>query len=59
MEAFVVKTFEALFKVISVLLICGLMGNVLSDLQTRAFSSKRVGLVSMLKVIQQLVGKTQ
>jgi hypothetical protein len=58
MEAFVVKTFEVLFKAVGILLVCGLMGNVLSDLQTRAFKSKRVGLVSMLKVNQQLVGKT-
>lgn len=59
MEAFIVKTFEALFKLVGVLLVCGLMGSVLSDLQTRAFNSKRVGLVSMLKVNQQLVGKTK
>lgn len=59
MEAFLVKTFEVIFKAVGVLLVFGLMGNVLSDLQTRAFNSKRVGLVSMLKVNQQLVGKTE
>lgn len=59
MEAFIVKAFEVLFKAVGVLLVCGLMGNVLSDLQARAFNSKRVGLVSMLKVNQQLVGKTK
>ena len=32
MEAFIVKAFEVLFKTVGVLLVCGLMGNVLSDL---------------------------
>lgn len=59
MESYVVKVFEALFKAMGVLLVCGLMGSVLGDLQARALNSKRVGIVSMLKVNQQLVGKTK
>ena len=59
MESYIIKVFEALFKTVGVLLVCGLMGSVLGDLQARAFNSKRVGLVSMLKVNQQLVGKTK
>lgn len=58
MESFFVKVFEALFKTVGVLLVCGLMGSVLRDLQIRAFHSKRIGLVSLLHVNQQLVGKT-
>lgn len=57
MESYVVKVFGVLFQAVGVLLVCGLMASVLTDLQTRAFNSKRVGLVSMLKVNQQLVGK--
>ncbi len=56
MKAFIVKTFEVLFKVIGVLLACNLMGAALRDLQSRAFNSKNVGLVSILNVNQQLVG---
>lgn len=59
MENFVVKAFVVLFKMVGMLLFCGLMASVLSDIQKLAFSSKRVGLVNMLEVNQQLVGKTK
>jgi hypothetical protein len=59
MESYIVKVFGVLFQAVGVLLFCGMMASVLTDLQARAFNSKRVGLVSMLQVNQQLVGKTK
>jgi hypothetical protein len=59
MENFIVKTFGALYQAVGVLLFCGLMASVLGDIQKRAFNSKQVGLVNMLSVNQQLVGKTK
>lgn len=57
MESVIVKFFGAIFNSIRILLFCGLMAGVLSGLQKAAFHSKQVGLVSMLQVNQQLVGK--
>ena len=57
MESVIFKIFEALFKTVGVLLVCGLMATVLGDLQGHAVKSKRLGLASMLQVNQQLVGK--
>ncbi len=59
MESYIVKVFGVLFKAVGILLFCGLMVSVLTDLQARAFNSKRVGLVSLLQVNEQLVGKTR
>lgn len=59
MESYIIKVFGVLFQAVGVLLFCGLMASVLNDLQVRAFNSKRIGLVSMLHVNQQLVGGTK
>lgn len=59
MESIVFKFFEALFNAVRVLLFCGLMAGVLSGLQKSAFQSKQIGLINMLHVKQQLVGKTR
>lgn len=47
-----------LFGLVKALMIAGLFVSVLSSLQAKTFHSKRVGLVSMLNVNQQLVGKS-
>jgi predicted lipid-binding transport protein (Tim44 family) len=59
MESVVVKFFEAIFNSVRILLFCGLMAGVLSGLQKAAFHSKQFGLVSMLQVNQQLIGRTK
>lgn len=59
MEGIVFKLFEGIFKTVRVLLFCGLIAGVLSGLQKSAFQSKKVGLVNMLQVNQQLVGRTK
>lgn len=56
MEGVVSKVFEMLFKFIGVLIVTGIFLSVLTDLQKKAFESKRAGLTSMLKINQQLVG---
>jgi multisubunit Na+/H+ antiporter MnhG subunit len=58
MESYIVKVFAGLFQAVVILLFCGLTASVLTHLQVRAFSSKRVGLVNMLQVNQQLVRST-
>lgn len=59
MEAVVFKLFGVLFKLVGILIVGGTIVTALVDLQRNAFESKRVGLISMLKVNQQLVGKTR
>ena len=59
MESIVFKCFEALFNAVRILLFCSLMAGVLSGLQKSAFQSKQIGIVNMLQVNQQLVGKTK
>ena len=59
MESVIVKFFEVIFNSVRILLFCGLMAGVLSGLQKVAFHSKNIGLVNMLQVNQQLVGKTK
>lgn len=59
MEALVFKVFSTLFETAKFLLVAGLIAAVLLDIQQKAFSSKTTGLVSLLKVNQQLVGKTK
>lgn len=59
MEAIVFKLFETLFRLMGILIVTGAIANTLLDLQQRAFDSKRVGLVNMLSINQQLVGKTK
>lgn len=59
MESLIIKTFQFIFKLVVSLMMCGMLVSVLSDLQAGAFYSKKVGLVSMLHVNEQLVGKTK
>lgn len=59
MEAVILKIFSSLFRFITFLMITGALVNALSDLQQKAFASKRIGLTSMLKINEQLVGKTK
>lgn len=56
MENIVFRAFGILFQAIGLLILAGLMVAVLTDLQQRAFISKRSGLTSMLKINTQLVG---
>ena len=58
MEALVLKFFTVLFRVVGVLLLAGTMMCVMVDIQKLAFGSHRRGLVSLLSVNSQLVGKT-
>ncbi len=57
MENMVFRMFGVLFQLVRMLIFLGIMGSALMDLQTKAFHSKSVGLTSMLKINQQLVGK--
>lgn len=57
MENMVFRMFGMLFQLVQILIFLGIIGSALMDLQARAFHSKSVGLTSMLKVNQQLVGK--
>ncbi len=59
MESLTLKAFVILFRAIGILLMTGAIVAVLADLQNDALNSRRHGLVSMLFVNQQLVGKTQ
>lgn len=59
MEALVLKVFTVLFRMVGILLLAGTMMCVMNDIQKMAFSSQRRGLVSLLSVNSQLVGKTK
>jgi hypothetical protein len=59
MDSIVFRVFPILFRLIGVLVVTGVFVSVLADIQQKAFSSKRAGLVRMLSVNQQLVGKTK
>jgi hypothetical protein len=59
MENLVFRLFGVLFKFIGVLLVGGTIVAVLTDIQKKAFDSRRIALTSMLKINQQLVGKTR
>lgn len=56
MEGLIVRIFENIFKAMQILIFCGLIAGVLGSLQKSAFQAKKVGLVSLLNVNQQLVG---
>lgn len=57
MENIIYRSFEIAFKAVGILLLTGIMVSALTDIQQRAFESKRSGITSMLKINQQLVGK--
>lgn len=59
MESVTFNLFAALFKFVGVLIVGGVFLAVLMDIQQKAFQSKTTGLTSMLKINQQLVGKTR
>lgn len=57
MEAIIFNLFGVLFRMIGLLILGGILVAVLTDIQRKAFDNKHTGLVSMLKVNHQLVGK--
>lgn len=59
MESLVIRIFQAIFKLVVALMISGTLVTVLVDLQRAAFHSKQMGLVSMLQINQQLIGKAK
>jgi hypothetical protein len=59
MESLVFKIFEALFKIVLVLIVAGTFGRAILDLEKHATSKHRTGLVSLLQINQQLVGKSR
>lgn len=59
MENIVFRSFEVAFKAVGILLLTGAIVAALTDIQKRAFESKRTGLTSMLKINEQLVGKSR
>ena len=59
MVGIIYKFFEITFRLVGILLLTGLLVSVLLDLQKKAFNSKSVGLTSMLKINEQLVGKVR
>ena len=59
MEAFIFNCFGFLFRMVGLLILSGAMVAALSDIQKKAFDSKHNGLVSLLQINQQLVGKTK
>lgn len=59
MESIIFKTFQTVFNLVGVLMLTGTLVSALADIQKFAFNSKRVGLASMLRVNEQLVGKTK
>lgn len=59
MEKIVFRTFEIAFKAVGILLLTGAIVAALTDIQKRAFESKRTGLGSMLKINEQLVGDSR
>ncbi len=59
MEAAIFKLFGVLFRLVGLLILGGILVATLTDLQKKAFNSKHTGLVNMLQINQQLVGKTK
>lgn len=59
MESIIIKIIQTIFKFVGILILTGTLVAALADIQKFAFNSKRVGLTSMLKVNEQLVGKTK
>ena len=59
MESMVFRFFEVAFKTFGILLLMGAFVSALTDIQKRALESKRTGLTSMLKISEQLVGKSR
>jgi hypothetical protein len=57
MENFIVNAFATLYRFVTFLIITGTIATALCDIQKRAFRSKQIGLISMLSINQQLVGK--
>ena len=57
MEGVIFKICSTVFELALALIFWGVIGTALMDIQAKAFNSKSVGLVSMLKINQQLVGK--
>jgi len=58
METIIFNFFGILFRMVGLLIVGGVLVAVLTDIQHKAFDSKHTGLISLLQVNQQLVGKT-
>ncbi len=59
MEAMFKQMLERLVDGIVILIVSGLIVGWSIDLQKKAAQQKRLGLISLLKVNQQLVGRTK
>ncbi len=59
MESLIFKFFRMLFDLIGTVLFLGLVSAAILQVQQKAFEGRRAGLVNMLKVNQQLVGKSK
>lgn len=59
MIAIVCRVFEFVFKLVAVLIVTGTLYSVIRDLRAHAWESKNRGLTSMLKINEQLVGKSK
>lgn len=59
METIIYRSFEIAFKTVGILLLTGAIVAVLTDIQKRAFESKRTGLTTMVGINRQLVGESR
>jgi hypothetical protein len=59
MESIVFRVFGTLFRIVGILIFTGTIATVLIDLQKRAGNANRIGLVSLLSVNSQLVGRAK
>lgn len=59
MENIVYRTFGIVFQTVGILILTGFLVSTLSDIQKRALKSHQTGLTSMVKINEQLVGKSR
>lgn len=59
MIAIICRVFEFVFKLVAVLIVTGTLYTVIHDMRAHAWKSKNRGLTSMLKINEQLVGKSK
>lgn len=59
MLAIISRVFEAVFKLVGLLIVTGTLYTVIHDLRSHARENKKQGLTSMLKINEQLVGKAK
>jgi hypothetical protein len=56
MDSIVFRLFGVLFKFVGVLIVGGTIASALFDIQQKALSSHRTGLISLVSINRQLVG---